>query len=113
MNATRGSVLATHAAMADTGVRRFVGLLGTRSLPTGDGLVIVPSQGVHTVGMQYAIDVVFVDRGLRVVEVRKSLRPFRMTHLNWRAHSVLELPAHTIEQTGTLVGDELSFESAG
>ena len=107
LNQTRGTVLAAQAVIADGSISRFVGLLGTRSLAEGGGLWIIPSQGVHTVGMQYAIDIVFLDRAHRVLEVRNALRPFRLTHLNWHAHSVLELPAHTLEQTSTRVGDSL------
>ena len=109
-NQTRGTVLAAQAAIADGSISRFVGLLGTRFLAEGGGLWIIPSQGVHTVGMQYPIDIVFLDRKYRVLELRNALRPFRMTHLNWRAHSVLELPAHTLQQTATCVGDTLAVE---
>ena len=110
LNQTRGTVLAEKAGIADSSTSRFMGLLGTRSLAQGSGLWIVPSQGVHTIGMQYAIDIVFLDRARRVLEMRNALRPFRMTHLNWHAQSVIELPAHTLEETSTRVGDTLVMD---
>jgi uncharacterized membrane protein (UPF0127 family) len=110
LNQTRGTVLAAQAAIADTSISRFIGLLGTRSLAHGHGLWIIPSQGVHTIGMHYAIDIVFLDRARRVLELRNALRPFRITHVNWHADSVLELPARTLEQTATRVGDVLVLD---
>lgn len=98
--------------VADDFISRFVGLLGTSSLPPGAGLLIYPSQGVHTLGMKFAIDVIFLDRGYRVLALRHSLKPFRMTALNFRAASVLELPSGVIEKTLTGVGDQLEIEDA-
>jgi len=67
--------------VAETGLTRIVGLLGERELPPGDGLLIVPSQGVHTLGMRFAIDVAFLDGQWNVIAIKRDLRPFRMTRL--------------------------------
>jgi uncharacterized membrane protein (UPF0127 family) len=109
-NSTRGTVVGDHVTVADTLVSRVVGLLGKSSLPQGAGLLIYPSQGVHTLGMKFAIDVVFLDRKLRVLDVRRSLKPFRMTSLNFSAASVLELPANAIEVSLTEIDDQLAIE---
>lgn len=73
-------------------------------------MLITPSNGVHTLGMRFAIDVVFLDRQKRVVGIREKLKPYRMTSLNWSSQCVLELPEGTIRQTETRVGDQLVFE---
>jgi uncharacterized membrane protein (UPF0127 family) len=94
---------------------RLIGLLGRRSLAPDSGLWIVPSSGVHTLGMLFTIDVVFLDKNLKVVGLRELLRPFSITSLNLQAESVLELPAHSIFKSRTEVGDQLvvsSHESA-
>jgi uncharacterized protein len=88
---------------------RFFGLLGTSHLSAGSGLLIHPSQGVHTFGMLYPIDVVFLNKTRQVVGVRDVLKPFRMTAMNWSAHSVLELPAKTIASSQTELDDQLEF----
>ena len=103
-------MLGDRVVVADTSLARMVGLLGKKSLAAGCGLWIVPSNGVHTIGMMFAIDVVFVDRDYHVVGLRENLRPFRMTTLNWRARGVLELPVCTIRASRTEVGDRLSLE---
>jgi uncharacterized protein len=109
-NESKSTVLGDHVTVADTSLGRFVGLLGKKHLATGGGLWIVPSNGVHTLGMIFTIDVIFVDGKYHVVGLRENLRPFRLTALNWRSRTVLELPAGTIHASRTEVGDQLVFE---
>src|SRR2546427_5471318 len=108
-NTTRGTVVGTHIRVAESGLTRIVGLLGERELPSGDGLLIVPSQGVHTWGMRFAIDVVVLDAAWNVIAIRCDMRPFRMTRLFWKAAAVLELQTGTVDSTGTVVGDTIEF----
>ncbi len=113
INQTRSTLLGGVVRIADNGLTRVVGLLGERGLPEGDGLLIVPSQGVHTVGMLFPIDVVFLDNDWRVIALRRAVRPFRITRIYWKAAAVLELPAGTVNATGTEVGDQIEFQKAG
>ena len=113
VNTTRGTELGAKIRVADTGLSRIVGLLGERGLPHGDGLLIVPSQGVHTWGMLFPIDVLVLDDDWNVLAVRKNMRTFRMTRVFWKAAAVLELPSGVAEATGTSVGDTLSFDRVG
>ncbi|MFB3920853.1 MAG: DUF192 domain-containing protein [Terriglobia bacterium] len=106
-NKTKQTFLARRLKVADSVLSRFVGLLGKRRLEPDGGLWIFPSRGIHTLGMLFRIDVVFLDRGLRVVALRESIPPFSMTSLYLDAESVIELPARTISRTGTEVGDQL------
>ncbi len=108
-NATRAVWLALHVEVADRFVRRLVGLLGRASLPPRHGLLITRCDSIHTVGMRFPIDVVFVDRDARVVKVVEGLKPFRLVLPVWRAVATLELPEGTIRETGTRVGDALHF----
>jgi uncharacterized membrane protein (UPF0127 family) len=106
-NRTRETVMGEHISVAATTVRRMVGLLGKPRLDPGAGLLIVPSQAIHTVAMNFAIDVVFLDRDWRVVSLRRAMLPFRMTGLHWKAWCVLELPSGVIGETSTAIGDQL------
>lgn len=108
-NATRGTVLGQRIRVAETGLTRIVGLLGERGLQQDDGLLIVPSQGVHTLGMQFPIDIAVLDNNWRVIAIRRDMRPFRMTRVFLRAAAVLELPSGMLESTSTLVGDSIEF----
>jgi uncharacterized membrane protein (UPF0127 family) len=113
LDSTRGSVVGERVRVADGIWTRLVGLLGSASLPPGAGLLLNPSQGVHTLGMRYAIDVVFLSPDFKVVALRERLKPFRMTSLISRAATVLELPAGTIGNCRIEVGDQLVFEPTG
>src|SRR5215210_470475 len=93
VNATRGSVLAERVEVAASSWRRMRGLLGRPPLAAGEGLLIVPCQGVHTMGMAYPIDVVHLDRDGVVRKVLRAIKPWRHGPLVWRSRMVLELAA--------------------
>lgn len=109
VNATQGTVLGERIRVADTGLTQIVGLLGERKLSAGDGLLIVPCQGVHTWGMLFPIDVLVLDGQWNVLALRRRMKQFRMTRVFWRAAAVLELPPGTLDSTATVIGDTLSF----
>ena len=110
-NKTRETFVATEATVADSYVRRLVGLLGKtkRWARLGTGLWIVPSRGVHTIGMLFPIDLIFLDKNKEVVGIEEHVRPFRISRVSLKAASVLELPPHTIYRSGTQVGDRLEI----
>ncbi len=108
-NVTRNVEIGDAVEVADTSAKRRTGLLKHESLPAGHGLWIVPCEGVHTWGMKFAIDVVYLNKKRRVVKIRKDMGRRRLSFCLW-AHSVLELPAGTVERTGMEKGDQLEFE---
>jgi len=110
MNRTRGTLVGESIRVADSGLTQIIGLLGERTLPPGHGLLIMPSQGVHTLGMLFAIDIVVLDGEWNVIATRRELRPFRMTRVFWKAAAVLELPAGVVESSRTVKGDILEFD---
>ena len=110
VNTTRGTVLGDCIRVAETGLSRIIGLLGERKLSPGDGLLIVPSQGVHTWGMMFPIDIVVLDSDWNVLALRRRMRQFRMTRIFWKAAAVLELPSGMLDSTATAIGDALTFD---
>ena len=110
-NKTRQTFLATEAALADSYLLRLVGLLGKtkRWAQLGRGLWIVRSSGVHTIGMLFPIDLIFLGKDKEVLHVEEHVRPFRISKVLWGASSVLELPVYTIYRSGTQVGDRLEI----
>ena len=109
-NTTRGTLLGERIGLADTSWSRMAGLLGKTRLDSGCGLLIVPSQAVHTIAMRFPIDVVFVDKTFHVVHLNPALVPYRITGVHWRARCVLELPVGTIADSSTSIGDDLLIE---
>jgi uncharacterized membrane protein (UPF0127 family) len=111
LNRTRRAYLARHLRVADTHWSRFCGLIGTDagSFPTGQGLWIVPSRGVHTFAMRFPIDVIYLDSDKVVVHLEENLKPWRLAPVRLRATSVLELPGSTLRSTQTAIGDEIEI----
>ena len=108
-NITRGVLLSDRADLADTSAKRRTGLLKHTGLKPGEGLWIVPCESVHSFFMKFTIDVLYLDRAKKVRGTRSRMAPWRVSAC-LPAHSVLELPEGTIEQTGTQKGDQLEFE---
>jgi uncharacterized protein len=108
-NTTRGTVVADRADIADTSATRRRGLLKHSGLAPGEGLWITPCEGVHTFGMKFPIDVVFLNRKKKVLKIRPDMGRARIA-FGLMAHSVLELPAGRLAETGTAKGDQLEFK---
>ncbi|HXE64666.1 MAG TPA: DUF192 domain-containing protein [Bryobacteraceae bacterium] len=108
-NVTRGTVLGEAIDIADTSAKRTTGLLKHTELRAGEGLWIVPCEGVHTFFMKFALDLVYIDKKNVVRKVVGNVRPWRASFC-LMAHGVVELPVGTIEGSGTRKRDELVFE---
>lgn len=109
-NVTRGTVLGDAIEIADTSEKRTTGLLKHTELRAGEGLWIVPCEGVHTFFMKFPLDLVYVDRKHVVRKTVANVAPWRMS-MCLPAHSIVELPAGTIAPTGTNKGDQLAFDA--
>jgi uncharacterized protein len=107
---TAGSeqVVCGRCAIADRPWTRLRGLLGRRELPSGEGMLIRPARSIHTVGMRFPIDVVYLDRDLTVLKLTRRLRPWRASGC-LRAHSALELSAGECERVGVRIGERLRW----
>jgi uncharacterized membrane protein (UPF0127 family) len=108
-NASTGSILARHAEMARGPWASFMGLMLRQQLAAGRGLLLPRTRGVHTHFMRFAIDVVFYDKARVVVGIEHALRPWRFSTYHWHASGAIELPAGTLQTSGTLPGHVLTF----
>ena len=108
-NHTRNTVLGDAVELADTSETRRVGLLKHERLEPGSGLWIVPCESVHTFFMKFPIDLVYLDKQRKVRKVRHAVPAWRLSAC-LTAHSILELPAGTAKESGTVPGDELVME---
>jgi uncharacterized protein len=107
-NLTRNTVIATSVEVADSAPKRSKGLLGRKGLDPGTGLWIVPCEAVHTFWMQFPIDLIYLDRDLRIRKLRSGVPPWRLSGC-LVAHSVLELAPGAIRDSQTQTGDKLDF----
>lgn len=95
---------------ADTFMRRLRGLLFTRALPEGEGLLLTPCRSVHMIGMLYALDIVYLDCGGRICKIVPHLRPFFGVSACRRAAMALEVAAGTAAKYGWQPGEQLLFD---
>ncbi|MCL5885202.1 MAG: DUF192 domain-containing protein [Deltaproteobacteria bacterium] len=108
-NVTRDRLLGNAIRRAETFAARSRGLLGRSPLREGEGLWICPCRSIHSVGMRFPFDALFVDAGMRVVALYSTFPRNRFSRYHRDARGVLELPAGAIERSGTEVGDLLEF----
>jgi len=106
---TTGQCLAKEVALANTFFKRLRGLMFRRHLAEAEALWLRPCNGVHTFWMLFAIDVIFLDRQLRIVKLVENMRPFRLTAPHLAARSVVEMSAHSISRASLKVGDQLEI----
>ncbi len=92
------------------------GLLGRDGLEPGMGMLFengrfTPFMWMHMFFMRFAIDIVFLGRGNRVIKINRRLRPWRLSSIVFGARRALELPAGAADESSTQVGDQITFES--
>ena len=75
----------------------------------GAGIWIRPCRAVHTIGMRFPIDVIFLDADDRVVKTAAGVAPFQICLGGKNAKSALELPIGTIERSCTVSGDQIDL----
>ena len=109
-NETRGKPLAGQAREARSTGERMKGLLGRDGMEEGEGLYITPCTSIHSFFMRFVFDAIFVDKNGIVLHLIPSMKKWRMSKWVPRAAGVIELPAGTIEQSGTQKGDRVVME---
>jgi len=109
INVTRGVQLTHCARVADSILTRVIGLLLDKQLAQGDGLWIKPCNSIHSIGMKFVFDAIFLDQDLKVVHLMSGMKAWKASKMVWSAKSVLELPDGLIVQTGTEIGDQFEM----
>lgn len=107
-NITQNTIIAANARRADNFISRLKGLLGTSSLPPGEALIIHPCSSIHTFGMNYPIDIIFLDKQDKVVKIVMGIPSGRVSLCNG-ANYVVELPSGVAGSSNTTVGDLISI----
>lgn len=108
-NSRSRQVIASNVIEADTALKRMKGLLGKENLPAGEALLLRPCKSVHTIGMKFPIDILFLGKGNKVVGAEEGVLPYRFSSFVLKAKCALELPAGTIASSGTELGDIIEF----
>lgn len=110
INEASGEVLVQRLQLALRWSSRLRGLLGRSRLGPGDGMLLMPCNGVHTCFMGYPIDALFLDEEATVHRLVTELSPWRLTAIHGEAVATLELAAGAASCAGVAAGDRLVFE---
>ncbi|MDQ1911070.1 DUF192 domain-containing protein [Paenibacillus sp. GD4] len=111
VNRDTGELLAGQVRMAHTFMQRLIGLMFTKTLEPGTGLHLQPCRQVHTFGMKYAIDVLYLNAEGRIIAMDQAMTPGKVGRLYPDAVSAVELPAGWLGQTQTRIGQAVRFEA--
>ena len=111
LRTAEGRFIAHEVKIVHSFAARWCALSRERSLPTRAGLLLSPARGIHTLGMSFAIDVVFLSRQMRVLGLASRVPPWRVLLAPRGTGRVLELAAGQIAATGLKPGTYIVVES--
>lgn len=111
-NQTKGLQISDSVTVATSIWSRFWGLMGRSELAPGHGMHITPCSSIHMFFMRFAIDVIFLDKSLKVTKVVHAIKPWRMA-LGGGGHSALELAPGAASTAQVEVGDVIEFSATG
>ncbi len=110
---TVGASVADRLMVAATFSQRLLGLMGRRSFGLGEGLLLLNCRSVHTCFMRFPIDVVYLDRDMRVLSVSPGVTPWRFLPPVDGGKHTLELPSGALAHFGLAIGHQLAREVPG
>ena len=95
--------------VADNFLKRFLGLMGRKKIPAGQGLLILPCNSIHMLFMRFAIDAVYVDKNFVVKKVVRNLPAWLGMSICAGAHAVIEFAAGEANRLNIKVGSKIIF----
>lgn len=109
VNTTKKTTLCTNCKVANNFISRFIGLMGKKNLPEGNGLLITPCNSIHMFFMNMPLDIIFIDKNNMIVHLLENIKPWSLSGIMHGSCSAIELPSGTIKKTSSSVGDRLQF----
>jgi len=102
-------IIAHKVFTAESFLQRFFGLIFKNPLKDGEVLLIRNCTGIHTIGMRYSIDAVFIDGSGKVISAIKDIPPWRFTPYIRGARTVIEFRSGLLNNKMLNVGDRIIF----
>lgn len=103
------AVIVENLQIANKPWSRIRGLLFKPALASNQGLALIPCNSIHSLGMRYAIDVIYLDKKNQVVKCSSDFKPNSLGPIVFKANAVIELPAGRLRGLDVRVGDQLSY----
>lgn len=104
-------ILAFHVLLTRSYFQRLVGLIGKKSFERHKVLWIYPCKGIHTFFMSFPIDVLFVDRFLKIEAIYENVKPWNCIPSIKNGFSVFEFYGGVLKEKKIKIGDQLSVVS--
>ena len=95
--------------IADTFLKRFLGLMGRKKIPVAQGLLILPCNSIHMMFMRFSIDAVYIDENFVVKKIVRNLTPWLGMSICAGAHAVIELAAGEADRLNFQIGSQIIF----
>ena len=108
-NLSKDNCVVDQGWAADNSWKKMVGLLKHSYLNKGEGMWIPGCNWIHSIGMKFEFDAVFINRKKQVVKIVTQIAPNRFLAPVWRASGVVELPSGGVFNCGVEVGDQLEL----
>jgi uncharacterized membrane protein (UPF0127 family) len=105
INKRTGAVIVSDLEIANSPISRMVGLLGRKGIDNGKGLMITACHSIHTFFMKFPIDVIYMDKDLKVLKITENLKEFRLDSGPSGTCQTLELKAFYIKAIEIKTGD--------
>lgn len=110
LNKTKNQMIATHVEIADSFMKRLVGLLSKKHLDKQHCMWFGDCRSIHTLGMRFSLDVIFVDKKMVVKKILYNVKPgCFMTNPVWTARSAFEFAAGSLDSHNIQPGDQLDL----
>lgn len=109
INRSNQKVIADNIKIADSPLKRLTGLLNRTGLEEGEALLVIPCNCIHSFGMRFDFDAIFLDKNNKVVHLTKEMKPCKISPFVFSACSTLELPPGVIDKAGIKINDILEF----
>lgn len=104
-----GKDIASRVESALTFSKRLIGLMGRSTIPDEQGLYFPGCKSIHTFGMKFAIDVLFLDKEMKITKIVSRLNPNRLAFAPFATRATLELAGGALKKHDLKVGDEIAL----
>jgi uncharacterized protein len=109
-----GSIVAAEVEYADTMFKQIVGLMFRKSVPESYAMVFSMKrdnrEGIHMLFVRFPIDVVFLDKDKRILDIRRNLKPWTGLAFSKKAFRyAMEMPAGAVARASLKEGEKLDW----
>jgi len=102
-------IISNNILYANTPIKRLIGLLGRTSFNDIDGLLLTPCSQIHSIGMRFVFDAIYLDKNNKIIALFENISHNRILPYKLNAKSVLELPKGSIIEKNLKIGDILDI----